>query len=59
MVSYDLMLDDFVIKNIFHLKDKNSNDFKEEYFMIKEYFPISPHILMGANYGKIEKNMKK
>lgn len=59
MVSYDLMLDDFVIKNIFHLKDKSSADFKEKYYLIKEYFPISPHILIGANYGKIEKEYEE
>ncbi len=54
MVSFDLILDDFVIKNVFHLK-KDKEAFKETYSLIKNYIPISPHLLLGANYGKIEK----
>jgi len=55
MVSFDLMLDDFVIKEIFHLKNKNSENFKESFLILNENFPVSPHILIGANYGKIQK----
>lgn len=55
MISFDLIMDNYVIKEIFHLKDKNNENFKESYILLKNHFKVSPHILIGANYGQIEK----
>lgn len=55
MVSFDLIMDNYVIKEIFHLKNKNSENFIESYTLLKNHFKVSPHILIGANYGQIEK----
>lgn len=59
IVSFDLMLDDFVIREVFHLKSKNKENFKESFLLLNEYFPVSPHILIGANYGKISKEYEE
>lgn len=55
MVSFDLIMDDKVIKEVFHLRNKNSENFKESYILSINHFKVSPHILIGANYGRIEK----
>jgi uncharacterized radical SAM superfamily protein len=52
-VSYDLILDDEVIKNIFHL-DKTSENYKKTFELLYKYVSISPHIILGINKGKIK-----
>ncbi|ACK42793.1 MULTISPECIES: radical SAM protein [Dictyoglomus] len=59
MVSFDLIFDNFVIKEVFHLKSKNKENFKESFLLLNEHFPVSPHILIGANYGKISKEYEE
>ncbi|MCX7845028.1 MAG: radical SAM protein [Dictyoglomaceae bacterium] len=53
-VSFDLILDDEIIKSIFHL-NKTAEDFKKTFKLLNKYFSVSPHIVLGLNWGKIEK----
>ncbi|MEM2443921.1 MAG: radical SAM protein [Sulfolobales archaeon] len=55
VVDYELILDDEVIKDVMHLSNKKSEDFIRTYEILHNYGPphIIPHILIGANYGKI------
>jgi hypothetical protein len=53
MVSFDLIFDDSVIKNMFHLSH-TSEDYKESYRILKAAdIRVVPHVLIGANFGKI------
>lgn len=55
VVDYELVLDDDVIRKIMHLSSKSSEDFMRTYETLHKYGPpyVVPHILIGANYGKI------
>ncbi|MGB9857853.1 MAG: radical SAM protein [Dictyoglomaceae bacterium] len=53
-VSFDFILDEDIIENIFHLK-KSSRDYKKTFELLREYFSVSPHIVLGLNNGKISK----
>ncbi|MEO3993696.1 MAG: radical SAM protein [Desulfurococcaceae archaeon TW002] len=60
VVDYELVMDDYVIKNIMHLPSKSSEDFLKTYEELKTYGPphIIPHILVGANNGNIVKEFE-
>lgn len=55
VVDYELVIDDDVIRNVMHLYNKKGEDFIKAYEILHKYGPpyIIPHILIGANYGKI------
>lgn len=55
VVDYELILDDYVIKNLMHLRSKSSEDFIRSYEALINYGPsyIVPHIPIGMNYGKV------
>lgn len=53
-ISFDLILDEEVIKNILHL-NKTSEDFKNTFKLLKRHFSVTPHIILGLNWGKIER----
>lgn len=57
MISFDLIFDDYVIKEVFHLKNKTHKNFEESYLLLRDNLKTktSPHILIGARYGKIER----
>lgn len=60
VVDYEFVVDDYVIKNIMHLNSKSYEDFLKSYEVLVEHGPpyIIPHILIGANYGKVETEFK-
>ncbi|MCS7201244.1 MAG: radical SAM protein [Dictyoglomus sp.] len=53
-ISFDLILDEAVIQKVFHLK-KTPEDFKDTFKLLKNHFSVNPHIVVGLNCGKIEK----
>jgi len=55
IVDYELVVDDYVIKEVMHLKSRGHEDFIKTYDELIKYGPpyIIPHILIGANYGKV------
>jgi uncharacterized radical SAM superfamily protein len=55
IVDYELVIDDYVIKEVMHLKGKRGEDFLKTYDELVKYGPpyIVPHILVGANYGRV------
>ncbi len=57
-VSYDLVLDQQVINNIFHL-NKSPQDYINSYKALLEAdLHVTPHMLIGAHYGKISQELK-
>jgi len=60
VVDYELILDDYVIKNLMHLGGKSSEDFIKSYETLINYGPsyIVPHIPIGMNYGRVVKEME-
>ena len=57
IVDYELIMDDYVIKEVMNLKSKRSHDFVKSLEILEKYGPpyIAPHIPIGLNYGKIVK----
>jgi len=55
VVDYELIVDNYVIKEVMHLRGKEYEDFLKTYDELVKYGPpyIIPHILIGANYGKV------
>lgn len=53
-ISFDIILDEEIIQNIFHLKG-TAEEFKNTFRLLKENFSVSPHIVLGLNRGKIER----
>ncbi|MFN3268565.1 MAG: radical SAM protein [Zestosphaera sp.] len=60
VVDYELVTDDYVIKNVMHLPSKSSEDFIRTYEELRAFGPphIIPHILIGANNGNIVKEFE-
>lgn len=57
-VSFDLNLDSEVIHDIFHLQHQ-PDDYQQTYETLLEYgIQVIPHILIGANFGKIKEELK-
>lgn len=58
IVSFDVNLDEEIIKNIYHL-DKSVNDYKQAIELLKKNnLNIVPHICIGLYYGKIHKELE-
>jgi uncharacterized radical SAM superfamily protein len=57
IVSFDINMDEEVIKEIYHL-DKNLEDYKKAIgYMQKHNINIVPHICIGLYYGKLHKEL--
>ena len=55
-ISFDFVTDDEIIKNIFHLKNREADDYLETYFnLLDTKIDVIPHILVGGKYGKIDR----
>jgi len=58
IISFDVNLDEEVIKNIYHL-DKSVKDYKQAIELLKKnQLNIVPHICIGLYYGKIHKELE-
>lgn len=58
IVSFDINLDEEIIKNIYHL-DKSVNDYKQAIKLLKKNkLNIVPHICIGLYYGKVHKELE-
>lgn len=58
IVSFDINLDEEIIKNIYHL-DKSANDYKQAIKLLKKNkLNIVPHICIGLYYGKVHKELE-
>jgi uncharacterized radical SAM superfamily protein len=58
IISFDLNLDNEIIKDIYHL-DKNSEDYiKALNFLQKYKLNIVPHICIGLHYGRLHKELE-
>ena len=57
IVDYEIIIDDYVIKEIMNLKSKGSADFIKSFEILEAYGPpyIAPHVPIGLNYGKVVK----
>ncbi|MFX1500953.1 MAG: radical SAM protein [Promethearchaeota archaeon] len=57
IVSFDINMDEEVIKNIYHL-DIELNEYKRAINLLKKYkLNIVPHICIGLHYGKLSKEL--
>ncbi|MFW9999967.1 MAG: radical SAM protein [Candidatus Hodarchaeota archaeon] len=57
IVSFDINLDEEVIRNIYHL-DIELNEYKKAIDLLKKYeLNIVPHICVGLLYGKLNKEL--
>jgi uncharacterized radical SAM superfamily protein len=55
-ISFDFVADDEVIHDIFHLKKRETDDYMETYYnLLDTRIDVIPHILIGAKYGKIDR----
>ncbi len=55
-ISFDFVADDEVIHDIFHLKKRETDDYMETYYnLLDTRIDLIPHILIGAKYGKIDR----
>ncbi|PMQ01544.1 MAG: radical SAM protein [Dictyoglomus sp. NZ13-RE01] len=52
-VSFDIVLSNDVIHNIFHL-NKDKEDYKKAFELLIDNFSVSPHIIIGINNGIID-----
>jgi uncharacterized radical SAM superfamily protein len=58
IVSFDINMDEDVIKEIYHL-DKNLEDYKRAIGYMQKYnINIVPHICIGLYYGKLHKELE-
>ena len=58
IVSFDVNMDDDIIKNIYHL-DKDMDDYKRSIGYLHKYgINIVPHICVGLYYGKLHKELE-
>lgn len=58
IVSFDINLDEEIIKNIYHL-DKGVSDYKQAIELLKKNnLNIVPHICVGLYYGKVHKELE-
>lgn len=58
IISFDLNLDDEIIKDIYHL-DKNLEDYIKVLNILRKYkLNIVPHICIGLHYGKLHKELE-
>ncbi len=58
IVSFDINMDEDVIKNIYHL-DKDLSDYKNAVNLLKSYdLNIVPHLCVGLYYGKLHKELE-
>lgn len=54
-ILIDITGSDEVLKNVYNLKNKTINDELASLDLLQKYhIPISPHIVIGINYGKID-----
>lgn len=58
IVSFDVNMDEDIIKDIYHL-DKNLDDYKKAISYMQKYgINIVPHICIGLYYGKLHKELE-
>jgi uncharacterized radical SAM superfamily protein len=58
IISFDINMDDEIIRNIYHL-DKRSSDYRKAINLLKEYgLNVVPHICIGLYYGEIHKELE-
>jgi uncharacterized radical SAM superfamily protein len=58
VVSFDITMDDEIIKNIYHMKNRSSQDYKDTFENLRKYnINIIPHITVGLNFGLINKEI--
>ncbi|MFW9875691.1 MAG: hypothetical protein ACFFG0_21520, partial [Candidatus Thorarchaeota archaeon] len=58
IVSFDINMDEEVVKNIYHL-DIELSEYKRAIDLLKKYnLNIVPHICVGLNYGKLKKELE-
>ncbi len=58
-VFVNVIFDEYVIRNIYNLKDKTAKDFYENIKILKKInLKVSPHIIIGLNEGKINKEFE-
>lgn len=60
VVDFELVVDDYVIRNVMHLRNRSSNDFIKSLEVLSKYGPpyVVPHIPIGLNYGRVTKEME-
>lgn len=52
-VSFDFLVDEETIREVYHLPDRKKTDYIETYQMLRKYVKVMPHICIGLNGGKV------
>lgn len=52
-VSFDFLVDEETIREVYHLTDRTRNDYIETYQMMCKYARVMPHICIGLHGGEI------